>query len=455
MRRMIFKVSLNSHSTFSIEKCRREIFFFSSSKIQLVFNSFRSGDGTSDVTVTWLNLQGLSEGEHGFHIHQYGDITSNSPATTGFHFVPDQICSPCEIVNSSEASTGSCTDDLELCLSDSRQGWPPSQNRHPGDMGNITADANGETAGSRVLGQGKMSLEDSLRSIIGRAVSIHQNPDNGTSPWGFAGPQVAWGVVGIANPADFGASSSDENPSVCADATHVSDMVCHFRGTLDGASTRNVRGTVLLQKPEIGSDTVTMYGKLSGLSKGAHSFHFHEWGSISNVGDIFEPVDEVLMVGSSTLDVPVDNEEFRFTGTFTADTMARHIGRSLTIHDGPTSSDATIARSVCGFANVAMTTPESLGFETSSSSSNDLNGGEIFAIILVVLLAVGAIAYVVYLVQTGQAFEHENLGRQDTSSAGDIEVEAMDMDAEDDEESDTAPIVPGRVQSLRMEKVEA
>ncbi len=96
-----------------------------------------------------------------------------------------------------------------------------------------------------------------------------------------------------------------------------------------------------------------------------------------------------------------------------------------------------------------------MGFETSSSSSNDLNGGEIFAIILVVLLAVGAIAYVVYLVQTGQAFEHENLGRQDTSSAGDIEVEAMDMDAEDDEESDTAPIVPGRVQSLRMEKVEA
>ena len=51
--------------------------------------------------------------------------------------------------------------------------------------------------------------------------------------------------------------------------------------------------------------------------------------------------------------------------------------------------------------------------------------GEIFAIILVVLLAVGAIAYVVYLVQTGQAFEHENLGRQDTSSAGDIEVEEL------------------------------
>merc|ERR1712146_502194 len=96
---------------------------------------------------------------------------------------------------------------------------------------------------------------------------------------------------------------------------------------------------------------------------------------------------------------------------------ARHIGRSLTIHNGPTRNDATIAVSVCGFANVAMTTPESLGFETSSSSSNDLNGGEIFAIILVVLLAVGAIAYVVYLVQTGQAFEHEDLRRADTSSA--------------------------------------
>ena len=426
----------------------REIFFFLRTKIQLFFNFFRTGDGTSDVTVTWENLQGLSEGEHGFHIHQYGDITSNSPATTGFHFVPVQICSPCETVNSSNISTGTCTDDYELCISDSMQGWPPSQDRHPGDMGNITANSNGESSGTRTLGQGKMSLEDSLRSIIGRAVSIHQNPDNGTSPWGYAGPQVAWGVVGIANPADFGGSSSDANPAVCADSSHVSDMVCHFRGTLDGASTQNVRGTVLLRKPEIGSNTVTMYGKLSGLSRGHHSFHFHEWGSISNVGDIYEPSEEVLMVGSSTLDVPVDNEEFRFTGTFTADTLARHIGRSLTIHNGPTRNDATIARSVCGFANVAMTTPESLGFETSSSSSNDLNGGEIFAIILVVLLAVGAIAYVVYLVQTGQAFEHEDLGRQDTSSAGDIEVEAMDMDADVDDESETAPIVPSRSQSL-------
>ena len=324
-------------------------------------------------------------------------------------------------------------------------------------MGNITVVSNGagtESTGTRILGQAKMSLEDDLRSIIGRAVSIHQNPDNGTSPWGFAGPQVAWGVVGIANPDDFG-SSQTENPAISANAAHVSDIVCHFRGTLDGVSTQNVRGTVLIQKPEIGSDSVTMYGKLRGLSSGAHSFHFHEWGSISAVGDIYEPEDEVLMVSSSTLDVPADNEEFTFSGTFTANTLARHVGRSLTIHDGPTRNDATIARSVCGFANVALTTPESLGFESSSSSSDGLSGGEIFAIILVVLLAIAAIVYVVYLVQTGQAFEHEDLGRQETASAGDIEIEAMDMEDEDEDESETAPMAPSRSESLKMARGEA
>ena len=141
---------------------------------------------------------------------------------------------------------------------------------------------------------------------------------------GLRGSTSRLGVVGIANPADFG-SSPDANPAVCADSSHVSDMVCHFRGTLDGASTQNVRGTVLLRKPEIGSNTVTMYGKLSGLSRGHHSFHFHEWGSISNVGDIYEPSEEVLMVGTSTLTCRWTMRSLD-SGTFTAnvDTLEDH-----------------------------------------------------------------------------------------------------------------------------------
>ena len=398
------------------------------------------------------NVQGLTAGEHGFHIHQYGDITSNSPSTTGYHFVPDQICQPCENVNGSDVPGSQCTSNLDLCLSDSFQGFPPSMYRHPGDMGNITADVNGASTGTRVLGQGKMSLEDSLRSIVGRSVSIHQNPDNGTSPWGFAGPQVAWGVVGIANPDDFGSSQST-NPAVPADNVHVSHLVCHFRGTLDGVSTQNVKGTILIHKDQIGSTEVKLYGKLSGLSKGTHSFHFHEWGSLSSVGNIYEPNGEVLLVESSTLEVPADNAEFKFTSTFSADTLALHVGRSLTIHDGPTRNDATIARSVCGFANSVLTTPESLGFDTSSSSSSGLNGGEIFAIIFVVLLAIGAGAYVFYLVQTGQAFEE--LETSSSPSTGDIEIEAMDMDDDDDDESETAPMAPDRSESLKLKKGEA
>ena len=117
----------------------REIFFFLRTKIQLFFSIFfRTGDGTSDVTVTWENLQGLSEGEHGFHIHQYGDITSNSPATTGFHFVPVQICSPVRpstVATYRQERVRMTTNCVSLILA----GWPPSQDRHPGDMGNITS----------------------------------------------------------------------------------------------------------------------------------------------------------------------------------------------------------------------------------------------------------------------------------------------------------------------------
>jgi len=44
--------------------------------------------GSSCVRVT-ANIVGLPEGLHGFHVHQYGDITSDTDkSSVGAHFVP-------------------------------------------------------------------------------------------------------------------------------------------------------------------------------------------------------------------------------------------------------------------------------------------------------------------------------------------------------------------------------
>lgn len=38
-----------------------------------------------------VSILGLSPGEHGFHIHEKGDL-SNGCASTGGHYNPDKVC---------------------------------------------------------------------------------------------------------------------------------------------------------------------------------------------------------------------------------------------------------------------------------------------------------------------------------------------------------------------------
>ncbi len=116
------------------------------------------------------DIEGLSPGEHGFHIHELGDCTAPDGKSAGGHFNPEGT----------------------------PHGAPtaPARHRHVGDLGNITAQKNG-----------KAHLEqfDSLlafvgaHSIVGRGVIVHAGKDDLTSqPSGAAGSRVACGVVGIA-----------------------------------------------------------------------------------------------------------------------------------------------------------------------------------------------------------------------------------------------------------------
>ena len=113
-------------------------------------------------------ISGLSEGKHGFHVHEFGDMRGADGKATGGHFNPD----------------GHDHAGLD------------AEKRHAGDLGNITANADGRAV-VKIQAKGL-----SLFSVIGRAFVVHGGTDDLKSqPSGAAGPRVGTGVIGIAGPA--------------------------------------------------------------------------------------------------------------------------------------------------------------------------------------------------------------------------------------------------------------
>ena len=122
-------------------------------------------------------ITGLAEGLHGFHIHQYGNLTDGCK-TAGPHFNPFNRLH------------GGPLDDEE--------------NRHVGDLGNVTAGADGVA---------EYELEDHLVSlwgehtVYGRSFVVHANEDDLgkgghelSSTTGNAGGRLACGTIGISGP---------------------------------------------------------------------------------------------------------------------------------------------------------------------------------------------------------------------------------------------------------------
>ena len=115
-----------------------------------------------------VNVQGLSKGKHGFHIHEFGDCSAPDGTSAGGHFNP-------------EGKT---------------HGAPMDMSHHMGDMGNIEADDSGKAHLEYV--DPMMSLTGE-KSIMGRSVILHKNEDDmKTQPSGNAGPRIACGVIGVA-----------------------------------------------------------------------------------------------------------------------------------------------------------------------------------------------------------------------------------------------------------------
>jgi Cu-Zn family superoxide dismutase len=132
---------------------------------------FFSQEGDGPTTVTG-NVSGLKPGLHGFHVHALGD-TTNGCLSTGPHFNP----------NSKE------------------HGAPTDENRHAGDLGNITAGDDGKVTFTVTDNQIPLTGPN---SIIGRAVVVHGDPDDLgrgnhelSKTTGNAGGRVACGIIGL------------------------------------------------------------------------------------------------------------------------------------------------------------------------------------------------------------------------------------------------------------------
>lgn len=113
-------------------------------------------------------VEGLPPGKHAYHVHIYGDCSGadGKSAGTHFHFAGPSVEPPA---------------DIKIIT---------------GDLGNLEAGKDGKaTAEATIEGaslQGKFS-------ILGRAVIVHEKPNDPKSPpIGAAGSRLGCGVIGMA-----------------------------------------------------------------------------------------------------------------------------------------------------------------------------------------------------------------------------------------------------------------
>jgi Cu-Zn family superoxide dismutase len=131
--------------------------------------AFRQTDEGVEIVA---ELTGLQPGEHGFHIHEFGDCSMADGKCAGAHFNPDK----------------------------KDHGSPDSSNRHVGDLGNIKASSDGTASYKRV---DKMIALNGPHSIIGRSVIVHAKEDDYKTV-ASAGDRIGCGTIGIGDPKMMG-----------------------------------------------------------------------------------------------------------------------------------------------------------------------------------------------------------------------------------------------------------
>ena len=124
---------------------------------------FTEVEGGVKIVVT---VRGAPAGTHAVHIHEKGDCSAPDAKSAGPHFNPDGHS----------------------------HGGPTDAQHHAGDLGNMEVGADG--SGTVEITSSGLSLGDGPRSVVGRAVIVHEKADDFvTQPTGNAGGRIGCGAI--------------------------------------------------------------------------------------------------------------------------------------------------------------------------------------------------------------------------------------------------------------------
>ena len=125
--------------------------------------------GENGVVTMIVVVGGLSEGEHAIHLHEEADCSSEDGTSTGGHWNP---------------------------TAQPHGKWGSPEGYHKGDIGNFTADADGNATLTFVTPEWCIGCGDPSKDILGKAIIVHQGTDDFTTqPTGAAGGRISCGGI--------------------------------------------------------------------------------------------------------------------------------------------------------------------------------------------------------------------------------------------------------------------
>jgi Cu-Zn family superoxide dismutase len=147
-----------------------------SKKLNIAFESKSNSNVSGTATfvekngkVTFVaNLSGLKPGVHAIHIHEKSDCSAADGSSAGGHWNPT-------FKNHGKWGVGQY---------------------HKGDIGNFTADANGNGSITFTTDEWNIGTGDPTKDILGKGLIVHQGTDDFVSqPSGDAGARVACSAI--------------------------------------------------------------------------------------------------------------------------------------------------------------------------------------------------------------------------------------------------------------------
>jgi len=205
-----------------------------------VIFTLASGGGLNvQVSISGLVLNSV----HGIHIHTYGDLTSPTGSSLGDHYNPYGFPHAC----------------------------PNVPKRHVGDLGNVTADENGNVTVTIYNNLVGLDPNNASSFIIGRGLILHANPDDCvTQPAGNAGARYLMGTIGYQSQTIYIYPTSNQNPA--------SNMVA--TALIQPTTENTVSGYAIFTVDPNGGVDIAL--NISGLAANStHGIHIHEFGDLT------------------------------------------------------------------------------------------------------------------------------------------------------------------------------